>query len=558
VNDVECSRRPHIGCPGAHASRTPAAALLLVLLVPVAAAAQSVTTAVVDPTAPAHEPRVWTLGSERESRARDRQLVERRSTAGWLLRSASSAGGRVAPGDDGVTVVAPSLRVVWNSELPYSLNDGALWAGRGWSGLVRAGVDARRGRVRLVLQPELTIAENRAFELRPNRDPSRSTFAWPWGCVRCDIDLPSRFGDRTWRLLSPGQSALTVDVGPIVAGVATENDWWGPGVRNALLLSNNAEGVPHALVRTRAPLRTRIGEVEARWSLGVLTPSLYIDSAPLTHWRSLNSVAATLRPSALPSLTVGIARSVVTPIPSRAGVAVHALDALLRWSPVPSDTTRNPNADQYTSLFARWVLAAARTELYAEWARQGTPRSFGEVLLAPHDAGAITLGARSLQPLGGANARSHVRLGLELTSVEQSYTFHDRPVPPPFYAGRATREGYTQRGQVLGAAIGPGGSSQWLGADLVRGSAEVGLSLARVRWNNDVMYLHPNANFFRHDVSTLLGARAAVATRMADVAIDVTSGRRYNYLFQNSFAEPGSSRTLDVPNLTFALSVTPR
>ncbi|MGZ8458662.1 MAG: hypothetical protein ACXWZ4_18795 [Gemmatirosa sp.] len=503
------------------------------------------------------ERRAWTIGSERESRVRDRQLAARRSTAGWLLRSSSSAGGRVAPGDDGLTPIAPALRVVWNSELPHSLNDGALWAGRGWSGLVRAGLDARRGRVRLVLQPELTVSENRAFEFRPLREPSRSTYAWPWACMRCDIDLPSRFGDETWRLLSPGQSALTVDVGPVVAGFATENEWWGPGVRNALLLSNNAEGVPHALLRTRSPLRTRLGAVEARWSLGVLTPSLFIDSAPLPVWRSMSSVAATLRPAVLPSLTVGVARSVVTPIPSRSGVLVHAFDALARWSAQPRDSTREPNADQYTSLFARWVLASARTELYGEWARQGTPRSIGEVLVAPHEGGAITLGARSLQPLG-RRATSYVRLGLELTSVEQTYVLRDRPLPQPFYSGRATREGYTQRGQVMGAAIGPGGSSQWLGADLVRGRFDGGLSVTRIRWNNDVMYRQHDANFFRHDVSTLLGTRASVATRAADVGVDASWGRRYNYLFQNAFAEPGGRRTVDVPNLTFGLTVTPR
>jgi hypothetical protein len=549
----QCTRVP--GAGDATGARSPIA-VATSLLVALCACSRAVGAQTVRP-GDSLSARPVLIGTLAEVRARDARLLGATPTSDGLLRSASATGGFAEPGRDGVRALLPDARVVWNQALPFSLNDGSLWAGRGWSALVRAGVDARRGRVRVLLLPELAVAQNRPFDIAVNRRPGRSQLGWPWSDGRADIDLPSRFGTTAWRLLSLGQSAVTVDAGPLAVGVSTENDWWGPGIRNALVLGNNAEGFPHASVRTRRPLRTRLGVVEARWNTGVLTPSLFVDTGATTRWRAISAVAATFTPARLRGLTLGVTRTVVSEVDSRAGASARALDALVRWSPTPSDTARRPAADQYGSLFLRWLVAPARAELYAEWARQGVPRSLRELLLAPHDRGALTVGVQSLATLG-APGRGHLRLQLEATSVEQSIAFRDRPAPPPFYTGLATRDGYTHRGQVLGAAIGPGSSSQWASVALVRPRAEVGVFLGRVRWQNDLMYARPNVNFFNHDVSTLLGARAARRTSRADVALEAQWSRRYNYLFQNGFVNPGGLRTIDVPSVTAALEITPR
>ena len=52
------------------------------------------------------------------------------------------------PGMLGVEVLAPYAAVVYNSHLPFSFNDGALWAGRGWNSRLIAGVRASLGPVR--------------------------------------------------------------------------------------------------------------------------------------------------------------------------------------------------------------------------------------------------------------------------------------------------------------------------------------------------------------------------------------------------------------------------
>jgi len=114
----------------------------------------------------------------------------------------------------------------------------------------------------------------------------------------------------------------------------------------------------------------------------------------------------------------------------------------------------------------------------------------------------------------------------EVTYLEQSSVFPDRP-PIDFYAGRATLQGYTNRGQVIGAAIGTGcgrrsGSrstiSIRIGERHVRRPASAGERRA---------VPGPAANFFRHDITALAGVRGGPATRHADFAMETTFGYRF-------------------------------
>jgi hypothetical protein len=500
------------------------------------------------------------IGSVAEERTRDAQLLTRRDPGGFLLRSTSTAlrpsASTRAPT---VRLLAPAVRLASNSDIPFSLNDGAQWSGRGLSSLVRAGAAGSWGRVRVVFAPEVSYAANRAFDFRPSERFGLSPYASPWQVGISSLDLPSRFGDRAYTRVSFGQSSVTMRLGPAEIGAGTENGVWGPGRWSALSLSANAEGFPHALARTARPLRTPLGEVEGRYMMGVLTPSTFLDSTVTRLYRSFSGVAVTLRPAAARNVTLGLTRTVVASVGDRTrDAAGHALDALLRWQ-APEDPDGQLDADQLTGAFARWILPDDHAELYAEWARQTTPRSIREFLAAPQEGAALTMGARALRPLGRgpADAR-YLRFELELTNTEQSVAFRDRPLPAPFYAGRATREGYTQRGQLIGAAVGPGASAQWVATDYVTRAGALGLVLGRVRWSNDDLYQQPNASFLRHDVSTLLGARAQARLRAYDLQGEATWARRYNYLFQNGFANPGGRRTVDVSNLTFVLAVTPR
>jgi hypothetical protein len=54
------------------------------------------------------------------------------------------------------------------------------------------------------------------------------------------------------------------------------------------------------------------------------------------------------------------------------------------------------------------------------------------------------------------------------------------------------------------------------------------------------------------------GLRGAWRSVLTDFSAELIAARRYNYLFQNGFANPGLYRDVNVNNLTLSLAATPR
>ena len=456
-----------------------------------------------------------------------------------------------------LVLVRPEVRTTWNSALPYTLNDGPLWAGRGWNVSVNAGVALeqpyRSSVIRLVVAPTIVYSENLPFQIFPSTVPGRSQYANPFHGPDSPIDLPLRFGDRYLVRLDPGRSSVSVRTSRVVAGYTTENDWWGPAIRNPLLMSNNAPGVPRWFVRTGKPVRTRTGSFDARLISGTLTQSLFFDPNESKN-RTLSGVLVQLRPAFDSTLTFGFARVVYAPIGPYASpftmTLAHSFDAIARWENLaPAE-----RSDQIYSVMARWIFPASGFDVYTEWAHIDLPHSVTELLVAGHHTAGYTLGFQWAQP---RHKHDYLRLQSEITYLEQSLVFPDRP-PPDYYTGRGSPQGYTQRGQVIGASIGPGASSQFIAVDYLAQRWQLGGFLGRIRWDNDALYRQVAATFFRHDVSILSGLRGGWRTPVSDFSAELTVARRYNYLFQNGFAEPGGYRTVDVQNVTLALVATPR
>lgn len=457
-------------------------------------------------------------------------------------------------------IVRPDLRVVWNSALPYSLNDGALWAGRGLNVSMSGGLAwtqrLEEVGVRLVLAPMLYFSENRPFQVFPNRTPGRSPYANPFhgAGTTASLDLPHRFGNRHLLGIDAGRSELAVEWPAVTVGVTASNEWWGPGIRNAIILSNNAAGIPRWYARTTRPARTVLGGVEAKLIGGTLTRSLFFGQDESEH-RTISGILIQLRPAFDSTLTFGFSRVVYAPVGPEASELTSTLarsfDAITRWENLSGPQLQR--SDQIGAVFARWIFPAVGLEVYGEWARMDLPRNATELLTAPHYTGGWTFG------FNWAHARApgrYLRLQSEVTYLEQSRVFGDRP-SADFYSGQASPHGYTQRGQIIGAAIGPGASSQWIAVDWLVPRWQVGGFVGRIRWDNDALYREPAPTFWDHDVSMLAGLRGGWRTALSDFGVEITAAKRYNYLFQNAIVRAGR-KTIDVDNLTVTLTATPR
>lgn len=463
-----------------------------------------------------------------------------------------------------VRAVEPTLRLSWNSQIPFEGNDDALWAGRGLSFSVTGGASysrlAKSRRIDVVFAPTITHSQNRPFPIRAGTTAGRSAFSSPFYFGDVSADLPLRFGDLPVTTIGFGQSSLTVTTTQVAFGAATDNEWWGPSIRNTLLLSNNAAGVPRLFVRTTQPRHTRVGDFEGRAFIGALTESPYFDAETSNDHRSLSGLLVTYRPPLDSGLTLGISRLVMAPIHSTSGALAHALDALLRYDAMraASDTTDEGasmmGSDQLTSVFARWVFPQSGFETYLEWAKSELPRSMRELLEGPQNSQAYTLG---LQWAKARVSGRMLRLQGELSYLEQTQIFGDRPTHD-YYTGRAAVQGFTERGQVLGASIGPGASSQFIAGDWLTPGWQAGAFIGRVRSENDALYREGGPRLTQHDVTVYSGVRGGVRLPRSDVMGTLTIGRRYNYLLQSVFYLATPVNAVDIPNTSLTITVSPR
>ncbi|MEO7366498.1 MAG: hypothetical protein ABIZ36_00990, partial [Gemmatimonadaceae bacterium] len=101
------------------------------------------------------------VGGQTADRIRLDQLSGAANIDGFMIRSASS----MTPWPKSrnwwtASIVAPEIYAVNNTALPFSINDGAVWAGVGTSSRILGGIQLTAGPVRLILAPELIRADN--------------------------------------------------------------------------------------------------------------------------------------------------------------------------------------------------------------------------------------------------------------------------------------------------------------------------------------------------------------------------------------------------------------
>jgi hypothetical protein len=336
-------------------------------------------------------------------------------------------------------------------------------------------------------------------------------------------------------------------------GATSASEWWGPGIHNALVMSNNAAGIPQVYLRTSHPLRTRAGELEAHWLLGGLTESPFFDNEPRNDLRSLSAAVVTLRLAADTGLTIGAARAVYAATPRFGGLPGHLADVFLDWHRQGVTAPTQEHSDQITSLFARWVFPEAGFAAHVEWAKLRPPKSLRELLLDPQFGQGYTVGlewANQLRP------ERLVRVQAEATMLEQTPEAVGQDISE-FYVSHSVPQGYTQEGQVIGASIGPGSSAQYIDATLLNRNWQVGGRVGRIRWEEDAYFRSPvGFSYKAHDISLFWGLNGRFDSRFVQGEVAIMRTQRLNYLFQTVNPYDFGNR-FDVKNTTLSLKMTP-
>ncbi|HQR30443.1 MAG TPA: hypothetical protein PLL32_08535, partial [Anaeromyxobacteraceae bacterium] len=240
--------------------------------------------------------------------------------------------------------IPATLSVYANTGYPSGSNDGAVWQGKGFSAQLGVGLGFRWGILSAAFVPGLAWQQNVAFPLVPTYRPGNLEYANPW--YGDSLDVPQRFGPSPYWTVTPGQSYVQLDWAGFGVGLSTENLWWGPGVRNTLLMTNNADGFPHAYLGTVRPVDVWIGNLEASLWGGSLSRSDWFYTQDRAWF---GGITTDLELRWVRGLYLGFA-------------AVNVSSALC------SGCERNSNA--LLGLYGRWVFPGAGVEVYGEWVRE--------------------------------------------------------------------------------------------------------------------------------------------------------------------------------------------
>jgi hypothetical protein len=108
---------------------------------------------------------------------------------------------------------------------------------------------------------------------------------------------------------------------------------------------------------------------------------------------------------------------------------------------------------------------------------------------------------------------------------------------------------YTNRGQVMGAWIGPGADSQTLSVDVFQRGGRIGGYLERVR-RNDAYYwaaVEPVRGNLSHDVEVALGLRQALSVGRLEISWEAAAAYRQNRDFIRHEPNVKLGLTLSLP-----------
>ena len=427
------------------------------------------------------------------------------------------------------------LRVFLNSSYPYGQNDGAVWQGKGLTSALDVGGTLAWKHLTVSVRPTLIFNQNGDFPLATVTREGATVYADPWR----RMDLPQRFGPKSYWTLDPGQSMVRLIWRAVSVGFGTENMWWGPGVENAILMSDNAPGFPHAVLATAHPVNIGIGTIQAQWIWGRLQqsqwadtiPARWLDSLSLSTKRYITGAVGSFRPRGLPGITFGGARVFTESVPQG---GLGAREYLLLFNGLLKThfiTAANPTGqdarDEILSLFGRWAKPGSGFEVYTEWARNDHAYNFRHALLEPEHSQGYTLGFRQVVPLSGNRLLAWRG---ELTHLEKPSTMLVLDYGT-YYEHWAVPAGYTQLGQVLGAAVGPGGDGQYAGVDVFAPWGRAGAFVRRQVRDNDAywrMAVQDSLGACCHDVVVSVGARSLWFLDHVDLGVDATVNRELN------------------------------
>lgn len=355
----------------------------------------------------------------------------------------------------------------YNTSAPYGQNDGALWQGRGYNTSLTGGVRLEGYGFELTFKPMLCWSENREFEyITPNYKGDifigkAEEFGY-YGLK--SIDLPQRFGSSSFFTFDFLDSEVRYNFYNLTFGFGTQNIWLGPSKINAIIHSNNSPTYPKidfGLKKTDLifpNIDFSFGKIEIRGWWGKLSESQYFDNDSKNNNNLISGISINYElPGIFENLIIGFNRTMMSKFYD---ISPYTLFHIF----IPIMQGGKDESDQRMSFTFDYLLPKVNFELYFEWARNDYSPTINYILRYPFHTQGYTFGCQKSFSLK-SNYKFNILIEITNLGCSQDY---DRLLDwsSTFYAHHLITQGYTNRGQCIGAGIGTGGNSQYIGFTL--------------------------------------------------------------------------------------------
>ncbi|MEX2600435.1 MAG: capsule assembly Wzi family protein [Balneolaceae bacterium] len=443
-------------------------------------------------------------------------------------------------------IYEPQFRMTTNSRVPYGENNGAAWYGKGFNTELLGGFYLTSDYLTVSFRPQVSWQQNNAFIL-PRFIPRTSDGEVIYGAeaIHGRIDRPFRFGEHAFTTADIGHSSIRFHYDWFEMGISSEPLWWGGSNLYPLMMSNNAPGMTHTFIGTRSPLQLPIlGELEFRWMIGSPQDSDYFDlGEPYDRRRLMNAANISFSPEFVPGLHLGLTRA----------YHFYEEEEGMRWKDLfvifdpfqknrlvekrGEDSVRKER-NQLASLYARWVMPEHHLEIFGEFFREDHSWNWRDFLMQPNHNSGWSFGFQNLifpPDWNWMPEFDFLKFHFEFTQLTPSRLDELRN-QTYYYSHSQIRQGHTNRGQVLGAAIGPGSNSIYGALDLYKGDTTVGLVVQR--WvDNDHFHFEYNqprgprfhGDKWRHRVNLDIGSRFVYGPGPWYLTGKVTWTQLFNY-----------------------------
>jgi hypothetical protein len=429
----------------------------------------------------------------------------------------------------------PELYSSYNTAAPYGQNDGALWQGKGFNVSLTGGIRFAAYGVELTLKPQLTASENAAFDLMPpaysNANPLYAGKAGLYGYYGVpSVDAPQRFGGSGLWGFDWGDTEVRYTWKTLTIGFGTQAIWLGSSHINSILHSNNAPTYPKLDIGLR---RTRVtipfvnwyaGDIEFRLWAGYLSESDYFDNDDSNNHNLMTAVSLAYAPSFLPGLTLFANRNFLT----KWNKKNFAYIGKLFFLSFALEDQIQEQEDQRASIGAQWMLPIAGIEVYGELALNDYSLAY---IRYPFHAMGFNAGVRkALNIYPKRNVYGELLFEWIHLEMSRNYLF---VFPTSFYVHYQITQGYTNRGQWLGAGIGTGGNGQYLGFKVYYPRGSGSIFLYRYNPDNDYVYMQA-MNHIGADYKTVLAIGAETSYFLSD-NVSLSGGLVYNLIYRPQY-----------------------